>query len=165
MSKGTPGKKWLVEIKRTETCLVEVDANDWCDAQHKGYELARSHQDMLNFTNSAINRNHTVDVHANLDGKFCAYMYDLHGPGDILLVEAPSGGGFTEGGKERVAKLAKNAGVKVIDTWNGTPGCESMSIKVGERPSKGVLLAFNKVLQGEPVLFRRADDARHVHRG
>lgn len=164
MSKGTQGKKWLVEIRRTETCLVEVEADDWCDAQSKGYELAGGLQDMLQFNTSPVRRQHTVEVHANLDGKFRAYMYDLHGPGDVLLVEAPSGGGFSEGGKERVTKMATAAGVKVKDTWNGGVGGESMSLKVNERPDKKALEAFNKALQDEPVHFRRAGQARENHR-
>lgn len=131
--------KWRVDIKRTLRTTVEVEAPDYSAARQAAYKLAcRPEADWP----AGFVAEGQSDVRQQLGEPWCSSWkhgwYDLHGPGDVVVVEAALGNRFTQADIDLLRARVEATGCTVIDSWNGA-GCDTVSFQCGwsgktERP-------------------------------
>ena len=134
---------WVVEIVKTQICVVEIQAEDYSDVQFQARNLAKS---IDSCSPVAVRYESAHRILGNVGGRLHAAMYDLHPPSDVLLVKCPGGAVFRPKAAERILEIAQGCGIEVVSHWNGNAGIDGMSIQVAKRPSDTMIAAFNEAL-------------------
>jgi hypothetical protein len=123
--------KWEVRVTETRQWTVIVDAEDWLEA-------TRVAVNEVDLTLPPERRELDPDVRWQLGEPWvhCAYYsgpwYDLHGPGDVIVLNPSYGNVFTDADVHLLQQRLEQVGLEVVDSWNGT-GCDTVSFQCSGR--------------------------------
>lgn len=153
MSRCYPGREtaWVIRVRETnERCVdMTVRAQSYEDAMAVGERA---------IVESIVPWEHRVrvDVKAQ-NGEPWVYFYnsedgwyDLHGPGDIIVMERALGHTFTQYDVDVLRERIESIGLTVASGWNGE-GCDTVSFRCQGRPNgKDPLTAEQKAILTAP---------------
>lgn len=149
--------KFAVLIERRLSGLIEVEAEDYSSAIEAARDVG------LNQMWPDPKLRVDVDVVAEVGGHFSTWWDGNRSHphcSDILVVNAPTGATFKQGQFDDILAAARSCGLSVLGGWNGTPGCDSMTVNLKADPTQDLVDKFNEALKGVPPHFARLEHIR-----
>lgn len=128
--------KWQVEVIERRRHTVIVEADSWTDADTAATNKVEDGH------SSATRVDYDTRNHVQLGEPWahsCGW-YDLHGPGDVVVVDRSHGNFFTGNDIAILRARLADIGLPAVEHWNGE-GCGTVSFRCRGRTSDA---AFTK---------------------
>jgi hypothetical protein len=120
---------WIVEIRKTYTWRVKVQAKDYGDSKYKAEKIA----------NPPCAAEIDTVCHPIMqlgEPWVSGGWYDLHGPGDVVVMNRAYGNLFTLNEINLIIWRLEKLGLQVVDSWNITNSSQASFRCKGRKGTK-----------------------------